>query len=88
MIQPSQRSAISAEMRVREVLNRHPQAAEVFLKHGCPDMRKGFFALMARIMRVRWAAFVHRIPCDRLVADLNATLVAGSESLPPPAQPP
>lgn len=85
MVQSSQGLAISAEMRVHEVLHRHPQTVEVFLRHGCPDMRKGFFATMARIMRIRWAARVHRISCDRLVADLNAALAVESES--PPAQP-
>ena len=69
-------------MRVHEVLSEHPQTVEVFLRHGCPDMRRGLFAFMARIMKVRWAARVHGIPCDLLVADLNAALAVESESSP------
>jgi hypothetical protein len=74
-------------MRVHDVLRRHPQTAEVFLLHGCPDMRQGFFAVMARIMRVRWAARVHGIPCDRLVADLNAAVVVPHPLAPSAATP-
>lgn len=63
---------ITSDLRVAEVLRRWPAAYDVFLRHGCPDMRRGFFAVTARIMRVRWAARVHKIPIDVLLRELNA----------------
>jgi hypothetical protein len=65
---------ITADMRVSQMLKRHPETVEVFLRHGCPNMRNGIFVLMARIMKVRWAARVHKIPLDELLADLNAAI--------------
>ena len=64
---------ITGDLRVAQVLRRWPDTGEVFRRFGCPDMRRGFFALMARIMRLRWAARVHRIPIDELLEALNAT---------------
>jgi Domain of unknown function (DUF1858) len=75
-------------MRVHEVLRRHPLTAEVFILHGCPNMRRGFFAVMARVMKVRWAARMHGIPCDGLVADLNAAVVGPDAPSPSAAKPP
>ena len=63
---------ITPEMRVWKVVKDYPQTLEVFRGHGCPDMRKGIFALSARIMKVKWAAKVHKIPLDDLLRDLNA----------------
>jgi hypothetical protein len=63
---------ITSEMRVREVIEQYPQTFEVFRSQGCPDMRKGIFALSARIMKVKWAAKAHKIPLDDLLRDLNA----------------
>jgi hypothetical protein len=37
-------------------------------------MRKGIFTLSARIMKIRWAAKIHRIPVDELMRELNASL--------------
>ncbi len=34
-------------------------------------MRRGFFAFMARVMPLRWAARVHKIPLDELLRELN-----------------
>ncbi|HEX6641416.1 MAG TPA: hypothetical protein VF215_09905, partial [Thermoanaerobaculia bacterium] len=63
---------VTADLRVADVLRRWPAAFDVFQRRGCPDMRSGFFAVMARIMRVRWAARVHRIPLADLLDELNA----------------
>ena len=65
---------ITGDMKVWQVLQRHPKTFEVFRSHGCPDMRKGIFALSARIMKVKWAARAHKIPEDVLLRDLNAKI--------------
>lgn len=62
---------ITGDMKVAEVIRRCPQAVEVFLCRGCPDMRSGFFSLMARLMSVRNAARMHKIELGALLADLN-----------------
>ncbi len=64
--------SITSAMKVSEIIQRYPETCEVFRNYGCPDMRKGFFALMARIMSIKWAARMHRIPVDALLRDLNA----------------
>jgi hypothetical protein len=66
-----QSEPITDDVRVADVLRRWPDTYEVFCRFGCPDMRGGFFGLMARIMRLRWAARVHRIPIDDLLRELN-----------------
>jgi hypothetical protein len=62
---------ITGDMKVAEVLRRYPAAADVFLGRGCPDMRRGLFNLMSRLMSVRNAARVHRIELGPLLEDLN-----------------
>lgn len=62
---------ITGNMKVADVLRRCPETVGVFLEHGCPDMRSGFFRLMAHLMSVRNAARVHRIALEPLLADLN-----------------
>ena len=64
---------ITGDLRVADVLRRWPGTYEVFCRFGCPDMRGGFFGFMARIMRLRWAARVHRIPIGELLDELNAS---------------
>lgn len=62
---------IDPQMKVADVVDRHPETVEVFRRRDCPDMRKGIFRMMARIMNVRWAAWVHGIPLEELIRDLN-----------------
>ena len=62
---------ITGDMKVADVLRRCPETVDVFLARGCPDMRRGFFSLMARLMSVRNAARVHKIALAPLLADLN-----------------
>ncbi len=64
---------ITGDMKVSEVIRRWPATIDIFLGRGCPDMRRGIFAAMARIMSVRAAARMHRIDLGALLADLNAT---------------
>lgn len=64
---------ITVEMKVAEVIRHWPATINIFLGRGCPDMRRGFFAAMARIMSVRAAARVHRLDLAPLPADLNST---------------
>lgn len=67
-------NSINPDNKVAEIVEQHPQTCQVFLKYGCPDMRKGFFSLMARIMSIRNAARIHRIPLDDLMADLEESI--------------
>lgn len=62
---------IAPDMKVAEVIRTRPETVDVFLEYGCPDMRGGFYAVMARLMSVRNAARIHRLPLDDLLADLN-----------------
>jgi hypothetical protein len=62
---------ITGGMKVADVLQRCPETVNVFLGRGCPDMRRGFFHFMARIMSVRSAARIHKIDLGPLLADLN-----------------
>jgi hypothetical protein len=62
---------ITGDMKVAEVLRRCPETVDVFLGRGCPDMRRGFFSLMARLMSVRNAARIHKLELGPLIADLN-----------------
>jgi hypothetical protein len=39
---------ITGDTKVAEVIQRCPAAVVVFPARGCPDMRRGFFNLMAR----------------------------------------
>ena len=63
---------VRPEMKVAEVIGQYPGTREVFRRYGCPDMSKGIFRLMCRLMSIRAAARVHRLPLDRLLHDLNA----------------
>jgi hypothetical protein len=65
------RETINGDMRVWEVIRKYPETYDVFRKHGCPDMRKGIFALSARVMKVRWAAKAHKIDAHELLRELN-----------------
>lgn len=60
--------------KVAEVVRQHPDTWKVFKEYGCPDMREGFFSLMARIMSIRNAARIHGIPLDELMVDLEAVI--------------
>lgn len=67
-------SSITPNQKVAELLDRYPQTYHIFRKHGCPDMRDGFFSLMARIMSIRNAARIHQIPLDELLEELEAVI--------------
>ncbi len=64
---------ITGDMKVAEVIRRWPATIDIFLGRGCPDMRRGLFSIMARVMSVRAAARVHRIELAPLLSDLNST---------------
>jgi len=72
---------IEGDMRVWNVLQEHPETYEVFRRFGCPDMRKGFFAMSAHIMKISWAARVHHIELDRLLSDLNRAIERHDEEM-------
>lgn len=85
-------SRITPKMTVASVLAQYPDTAAVFRRHGCPDLRRGVFARMYRIMSVRAAARMQRIPLADLMRDLNSVAAGdrGSElrspTLPPAAR--
>lgn len=64
-------NSIDPDQKVADILKQYPQTYRIFSKYGCPDMRKGFFSYMARIMSIRNAARIHRISLDELLADLE-----------------
>lgn len=72
---------ITGEMKVADVIGRCPETVEVFLGRGCPDMRRGFFNLMARLMSVRNAARIHRIELEPLLVDLNKVAQAATRRM-------
>jgi hypothetical protein len=65
---------VTPDTKVSKVIERYPFTFEVFLSHGCPDMRRGFFRMMAHLMSVERAAKMHKIPPETLLADLNAAI--------------
>lgn len=69
---------ITGDMKVAEVIQRCPATFEVFLGRGCPDMRRGFFSLMARLMSVRSAARMHKLELGPLLEDLNKVALDGT----------
>ena len=74
---------ITGDTRVAAVIEDCPATIDVFLGRGCPDMRRGFFNLMAHLMSVRNAARMHRIELGPLLEDLNrvarTTLAVGAD---------
>ncbi len=72
-------SVITGEMKVWDVIQGYPQTFAVFRKHGCPDMKRGIFAISARFMKVRWAARMHKISPQELLRDLNAAVTLEPE---------
>ena len=73
---------IDGDMMVWKVIHEHPETYDVFREFGCPDMRKGIFALSAHVMKVRWAARAHHIELARLLAALNEAVAKSEGDLP------
>ena len=63
---------ITPRTRIWSILTTWPTSYEIFRRHGCPDMRRGIFAITARIMPLAWAARIHRVPLEQLLRELNA----------------
>lgn len=62
---------IHENMKVHYIIKHFPQTKAVFESYGCPDMSKGIFKLMSRIMSLKNAARIHRIPLQSLLDELN-----------------
>ena len=62
---------ITGDTKVAAVIGSCPATIDVFLARGCPDMRRGFFNLMAHVMSVRNAARIHKLELVPLLEDLN-----------------
>jgi hypothetical protein len=63
---------ISADMRVSETCAPARAPATCCAPTAAPTMRSGLFSVMARIMKLRWAARVHGLPLAKLLAALEA----------------
>ncbi|BAU49102.1 hypothetical protein SVA_2554 [Sulfurifustis variabilis] len=63
---------ITPDMTMWSAYRYEPKVYEVFQRYGCPDIRRGIFPLLSRVMRIRWAARIHNTPLDALMRDLNA----------------
>jgi len=61
---------INAQMTISEVVQKHPETIEVFMKHGLGCV--GCSA--ARYENIAQGAAVHGIDADKLVIDLNAAI--------------
>jgi len=61
---------ISKEMSIAEVVQKHPQTIEVFLRHGLMC----FGCAIARFENIEQGAMAHGIDVPSLVKDLNAAV--------------
>ncbi len=57
-------NTITADMKVAKVIQQCPEAVEIFLDRGCPDMRSEFFNMMAHLMSVQNATRIHKIDLE------------------------
>jgi hypothetical protein len=73
------RQAINGDMKVWDVIQDYPETYQVFRNFGCPDMRKGLFAVSAHFMKVRWAARAHHIELEELLEGLNEAVAGRDE---------
>lgn len=73
---------IEPDMKVATVIDRYPAATNIFFDYDCPDMRSGFFRMMAQLMSVRAAAWIHGIPLEELMNDLNEVAAAREQGSP------
>jgi hybrid cluster-associated redox disulfide protein len=67
----TQEQAITAEMKIGEVLKQYPESLKVFLSHGL--MCVG--CAVARFENIRQGATAHGINVDALIKDLNEAVV-------------
>lgn len=67
----TQEQAITAEMKIGEVLRQYPESLKVFLSHGL--MCVG--CAVARFENIRQGATAHGINVDALIKDLNEAVV-------------
>ena len=61
---------IQKDMRITEVVEKHPETVEVFMDHGLHCVG----CAAARFESIEQGAEVHGIDIDKLVADLNNAL--------------
>ena len=50
------RELINGDMKVWDVIQDHPETCGIFRQFGCPDIRKGMFAISSHFMKLRTAA--------------------------------
>ncbi len=59
---------ITKSMSITEVVENHPKAVEVFVKHGMHC----FGCMSARFENIEQGALAHGIDVDKLIEDLNS----------------
>ncbi len=62
--------AVSKDMKIAEIVEQHPEAVAVFLKHGLFCFGCG----VARFENLEQGASVHGIDSDLLVTDINQAI--------------
>ena len=58
---------IVSNTKASQIISQYHQTVPVFLQYGCPDMSRGLF----KMMPLKWAVVVRRIPLDELLQNLN-----------------
>ena len=73
------RQVINGDMKVWDVIQDYPETYGVFRQFGCPDIRKGKFAVSSHFMKLRTAAHAHHIDLDELLKSLNKAVAREKE---------
>ncbi len=67
-----QEMIITADMKIGDVVNRHPETIQVFLRHGLACVG----CAVAQFENIQQGATAHGINVDALMKDLNDTAAA------------
>lgn len=71
------KEVITKDMPLAEVLNKHPETAEIFFKHGMHCLG----CVASQFENIEEAAMAHGIDVKKLLADLNAGLKSESKKV-------
>jgi len=66
---------ITADMKIGDVVNRHPETIQVFLRHGLACVG----CAVAQFENIRQGATAHGINVDMLIKDLNETTASAQQ---------
>jgi hypothetical protein len=74
------RQMINGDMKVWDVIQDHPETYGVFRQFGCPDIRKGMFAVSSHFMKLRAIAHTQHIDLNELLRSLNKAVAEQGEA--------